>query len=40
VNPSLKPWDELTDQVKQWDRDSVCNIDPALAQAGWGVAED
>jgi hypothetical protein len=37
VNPSLMPWDNLTDQVKQWDRDSVCNIDPALAQAGWGV---
>ena len=39
LNPSLKPWDELTNEVKQWDRDSVCNIDPALAQAGWGVED-
>jgi hypothetical protein len=37
INPSLKPWDELGDKVKQWDRDSVMNIDPALEQAGWGV---
>ena len=35
----LKLWDELTDEVKQWDRDSVRYVDPALAQAGWGAEE-
>jgi hypothetical protein len=34
VNPSLKPWSQLTDELKQWDRDAVLNIGPALNAAG------
>jgi voltage-gated potassium channel Kch len=37
VSPHLKPWAELDNETKQWDRDAVCNIGPALIDAGWGV---
>jgi hypothetical protein len=39
LNPYLVPWDDLVDDVKEWDRESVRNIEPAMAQVGWGVAE-
>ncbi len=37
ISPYLTPWIELDDKTKQWDRDAVCNIGPALSDAGWGV---
>ena len=38
ATPYLKPWDELSDEAREWDRDAVRSIDPALAAVGWGVA--
>ncbi len=37
ASPDLKAWSELTDATKEWDREAVRNIPPALAEAGWGV---
>lgn len=37
VSPSLTPWRNLEESVKQWDRDAVRAIDNALRKAGWGV---
>ncbi|MHB8689720.1 MAG: NAD-binding protein [Solirubrobacteraceae bacterium] len=37
VSPDLVPWDELPERTKDWDRESVRNIPPALAEAGYGV---
>jgi voltage-gated potassium channel Kch len=39
LSPYLEPWSELEDAVKEWDRDAVRTIDPALQEAGWGVAD-
>jgi hypothetical protein len=38
ATPDLLAWSELSDEKRQWDRESVRNIPPALADAGWGVA--
>jgi hypothetical protein len=37
ATPHLRPWDELDDDVKEYDREAVRNIPAALASAGWGV---
>jgi TrkA-N domain/RyR domain len=39
ISPSLKPWHELDERTKSYDIDAVVNIGPALAEAGWGVAD-
>jgi hypothetical protein len=39
VSPYLKAWTELTDEVKEYDREAVRSIGPALRAAGWGVAK-
>ncbi len=39
VTSYLKPWTELDEQAKDYDREAVRNIAPALADAGWGVVE-
>jgi len=39
VTSYLKPWTELDDEAKEFDREAVRNIAPALADAGWGVLE-
>jgi hypothetical protein len=36
-SPHLTPWEELTEQAREYDREAVRNIDAALAAAGWGV---
>jgi hypothetical protein len=38
-SPHLKPWDELTNDARDYDREAVRAIDGALASVGWGVAE-
>jgi hypothetical protein len=38
VSPHLRPWDELSEEARQYDREAVRTIDAALAAAGWGVA--
>jgi voltage-gated potassium channel Kch len=38
-SPYLQPWDELDEEAKGWDRDSVLNIARALQQLGYGVRE-
>jgi voltage-gated potassium channel Kch len=37
VSSYLKPWQDLDDEAKEFDREAVRNIAPALADAGWGV---
>jgi hypothetical protein len=37
VSPYLVSWDDLEDEVKQWDRDAVRALDGALQAASWGV---
>jgi len=37
--PYLAPWTELNDDVKEYDRESVRNIGPALEACGWGVVD-
>ena len=37
VSPHLRPWDELSEDARQYDREAVRTIDAALAAAGWGV---
>jgi hypothetical protein len=39
VTPYLKPWEALTNEAKEYDREAVRNIDPALEACGWGVAD-
>jgi hypothetical protein len=39
LTPHLKPWAELDDATREYDRDAVRNIGPALAEAGWGVVD-
>jgi hypothetical protein len=38
ATPYLRPWDELSEEAREWDRDAVRSIDGALAATGWGVA--
>jgi TrkA-N domain len=40
ISPYLKPWSDLDEQTRQWDRDAVCAIDSALSEAGWGVTNE
>jgi hypothetical protein len=37
ATPYLKPWTELTEEAKDYDREAIMNIDPALRELGWGV---
>jgi hypothetical protein len=39
LTPHLKPWAQLDDVTREYDRDAVRTIGPALAEAGWGVEE-
>ncbi len=37
VAPDLKPWDELDDEKRSYDREAVRTIDAALEEIGYGV---
>jgi RyR domain-containing protein/ATPase family protein associated with various cellular activities (AAA) len=37
TNPSLVPWDDLSDDVKKWDRDTIINIPKIMALAGFEI---
>ncbi len=37
ATPYLKPWAELSEEAKDYDREAIMNIDPALRELGWGV---
>jgi hypothetical protein len=37
ISPYLVPWSELTDEVKEWDRETVCKIPEFLAKVGMEV---
>ncbi len=37
VSPFLRPWNELTEEVKRWDRENVRNFPKVLAVAGLGI---
>jgi hypothetical protein len=37
INPSLLPWDELSEDVKKYDRDAVDEIPKILAEVGFEV---
>jgi TrkA-N domain/RyR domain len=39
TSPDLKPWTELADATREYDREAVRNLGPALADAGWGVVD-
>jgi len=39
LTPYLQPWAELEDDVKEYDRESVRNIGPALEACGWGILD-
>ncbi|MGI9184755.1 MAG: NAD-binding protein [Solirubrobacteraceae bacterium] len=39
TSPDLIPWSQLPDDVREYDREAVRNIAPALADAGWGVTD-
>jgi len=39
VSSYLKPWAELDDEAREFDREAVRNLAPALAEAGWGVED-
>jgi hypothetical protein len=39
VSPHLTPWAALEDKYRQWDRDAILSIDPALRAAKWGVTD-
>ena len=38
LSPYLKPWDELDDEAKQWDREIIDTLPAALRQAGLGAS--
>ncbi len=37
ISPHLRPWDELTEEVKEYDRETVRGIPEFLAKAGFEV---
>ncbi|MBE9519349.1 MAG: Ryanodine receptor Ryr, partial [Bacteroidetes bacterium] len=37
ISPHLRPWDELTEKVKEYDRETVRGIPKFLAKAGFKV---
>ena len=37
ISPHLLPWDELTEEVKEYDRETVRGIPEFLVKAGFGV---
>ena len=37
ASPHLSPWDELKDDIKDYDRQAVLDIDSALEAVGWGI---
>ncbi len=39
TTPDLIPWEALSEKTRDYDREAVRNIGPALAQAGWGVSK-
>jgi hypothetical protein len=39
ASPDLKPWAELDEQTRNYDREAVRGICGALAAVGWGVAD-
>ncbi len=39
LSPDLRSWHELPNDKKEYDREAVRNIAPALAAAGWGVVD-
>jgi hypothetical protein len=39
ISSYLRPWAELDDEAREFDREAVRNIAPALADAGWGVED-
>jgi hypothetical protein len=39
VTSSLKPWADLDEETREFDREAVRNIAPALADAGWQVRD-
>lgn len=39
VAPDLKPWDELSDEVRGYDREAVLSMDVALEEVGYGVVD-
>jgi hypothetical protein len=39
LSPDLKPWADLDDEARSNNLRAVMDIGPALAEAGWGVAE-
>jgi predicted Rossmann-fold nucleotide-binding protein len=39
TSPHLKPWRDLTDDIREYDREAVRNIALALEDTGWGVVD-
>ena len=39
ASPHLKPWNDLTHDIQEYDREAVRNIGTALEDLGWGVAD-
>jgi voltage-gated potassium channel Kch len=39
TSPDLVPWSELPEAVRNYDREAVRTIGPALTDAGWGVQD-
>jgi hypothetical protein len=39
VAPDLKPWDELSDETRGYDREAVLSMDSALEEVGYGVVD-
>ncbi|HET9103303.1 MAG TPA: NAD-binding protein [Solirubrobacteraceae bacterium] len=39
TSPNLRAWVELSDEVRDWDREAVSDLPAALADTGWGVSD-
>ncbi len=37
VSPDLRPWSELDEETRAFDREAVCAMLPALRETGWGI---
>ena len=37
INPSIVPWKELPEKVKNWDRNAIKKIPEVLAQIGYEI---